>query len=553
MGIFDRFRKSKDLEKPKNSKINIVNVPSKKMAFSSDIYNNGFFSSQTGGAKYAGGLPGSGYSHFINNRLTRTNARNAYHDTPEAKALVNRFADTVVDTGLRLECTPQADILGITQAEAEEWGRKVQTLFHLWAKSKKSSRNGINTFYQNQRLYAINQHRDNDCFVRMHYSNDKKLTNPLQLSFIEPNQIQGDEFFSTYGHNFSSDGIERNEKGEEIAYNVYIKDYKKNESNFITIPAKGKRSGRIMMVHGFMPEYFSQGRGYSPMEHVLQEFSDVTDFKISNIKKAINQSQITMYVKPSEENDSSNPLEDISNFNRSGPAEAAFFDNEGDLEIQRVVDDCVLDFEPVPEATLRTPGSVGVFNLKKGEDLRPFETQQNTEAHSQFVDSYLSYVSASRGMPIEVLKMQFGQNYSASRGSLLLFWRIAEIWRKEMGDDFLNPTFESWLSEEIARGKIKAPGFSDPVMREAWLDCRWIGAPMPNIDPMRTAKADMLYVEMGAQDLDRVAQNYNGSDGRTNRQKLKSQFPELPFAKWNLTPSEMDGEDHSEDDDDKSS
>ena len=174
------------------------------------------------------------------------------------------------------------------------------------------------------------------------------------------------------------------------------------------------------------------------------------------------------------------------------------------------------------------------------EDLKSFETQHNTEAYSQFVDSYLGYVSASRGMPIEVLKMQFGQNYSASRGSLLLFWRIAEIWRKEMADDYLNPVFESWLSEEIAKGTIQAPGFSDPVLRQAWLDCRWIGAPMPNIDPMRTAKADMLYVEMGAQDLDRVAQNYNGSDGRTNRQKLKTQFEELPWAKWTLKPSELE-------------
>ena len=538
MGIFDRFKKPKSVG---STKVKIVQVPKNKMVFADGLYGN--FAGQTGGAKYPGGLPGSGYSHFINNRLTRTNARNAYHDTPEAKALVNRFADTVVDTGLRLECTPQSEILGITKEEAEEWGRKVQTLFDLWAKSKKSSRNGINTFYQNQRLYAINQHRDNDCFVRFHYSKDKKLTNPLQLSFVEPNQIRGDEYYSTYGHNFSDDGIERNEKGEEIAYKVWVRNPKDNTLTDKTIPAKGKKSGKTMMIHGFMPEYFSQGRGYSPMEHALQEFSDVTDFKVSNIKKAINQSQITMYVKPSEEQDASNPLEDLAKFN-SGPASASSFNSEGDVEIQKVVDDCVLDYEPVPEATLRTPGSVGVFNLKKGEELKPFETQQNTEAYSQFVDSYLSYVSASRGMPIEVLKMQFGQNYSASRGSLLLFWRIAEIWRKEMADDYLNPVFESWLSEEIAKGTIQAPGFSDPVLRQAWLDCRWIGAPMPNIDPMRTAKADMLYVEMGAQDLDRVAQNYNGSDGRTNRQKLKTQFEELPWAKWTLKPSDIeDGED----------
>jgi len=539
MGFFDKF-KSKQATKPNKVTIVQQKVSKNKMAFA-----EGFYGGQSGGSKYPGGLSGSGYSHFINNRLTRTNARNAYHDTPEAKALVNRFADTVVDTGLRLECTPQAEILGISQKEAEEWGRKVQTLFDLWARSKKSARNGINTFYQNQRLYAINQHRDNDCFVRFHYSKDKRLQNPLQLSFVEPNQIRGDEFFSTYGHNFSDDGIERNAAGEEIAYKIWVKNQKDNTTKSQTIPARGKKSGKTMMIHGFMPEYFSQGRGYSPMEHSLQEFNDITDFKISNIKKAINQSQITMYVKPSVEKDSSNPLEDIASFN-SGPASATSFNNEGDVEIQKVVDDCVLDYEPIPEASFRAPGSTGVFNLKKGEDLKGFETQQQSEAYPAFVDSYLSYVSASRGMPIEVLKMQFGQNYSASRGSLLLFWRVAGIWRQEMADDFLNPTFESWLSEEIALGRIQAPGFSDPILKEAWLDCRWIGAPMPNIDPMRTAKADMAYVELGAQDLDRVAQNFNGSDGRTNRQKLKTQFEELPFAKFKFKPAEYEDEDSND-------
>ncbi len=546
MGFLDKVFGKKNIEQKKVTTVKTV-ASSNKMALSSGLY--GQYGGQAGGAKYPGGLPGTGYSHFINNRLTRTNARNAYHDTPEAKGLVNRFADTIVDTGLKLECTPQFEILGISPKEAEEWGRKVQTLFDLWARSKKSARNGINTFYQNQRLYAINQHRDNDCFVRFHYSKDKKLINPLQLSFVEPNQIRGDEFFSTYGHNFSDDGIERNPAGEEIAYKIWMKNPKDNTLKSTTIPAKGKKSGKTMMIHGFMPEYFSQGRGYSPMEHSLQEFSDITDYKTANIKKAINQSQITMYVKPSEDQESSNPFEDLASVS-SGPASATSLNEEGEVEIQKVVDDCVLNYQPVPEATFRAPGSVGVFNLNKGEDLKGFDTQQHSESYPLFVDSYLSYVSASRGMPIEVLKMQFGSNYSASRGALLLFWRIAGIWRQEMAADFLNPTFEAWLSEEIAAGNIQAAGFSDPVMRQAWLNCGWIGAPMPNIDPMRTAKADMAYVELGAQDLDKVAQNFNGSDGKINRQKLSTQFEELPFAKFKFKPAEYNDED-SEDESEK--
>ena len=102
-----------------------------------------------------------------------------------------------------------------------------------------------------------------------------------------------------------------------------------------------------------------------------------------------------------------------------------------------------------------------------------------------------------------------------------------------MAADYLNPIYSMWLSEEIAAGRIVAPGFSDPILKAAWLNNRWIGSPMPNIDPMRTANADKLYAELGAQDLDRIARNHNGSDGQANRAKLARQYQELPIAPWN--------------------
>lgn len=527
MGFLDKFKK---VETPKQ-KIIINNVYKKPSAFSGNYLSGSPGGGFSGGSKYYGGLPNYGLPHFINNRSVRINARNAFHDTPEAKGLVLRFADTVVGKGLRLECTPKAEILGITNEQAEDWARDVQARFDSWAKTKKSSRNEINNFYQNQRLYAIFQHRDNDIFTRLYYTKSRELQNPLQIQFLDPQQIKGDGYVNTWGFNFDSDGIERDSAGRAVSYSVLQKTA---SGSYETkkIPVKGRNSGRYMMLHGFMPEYANQGRGYSRIEHALQEFQDMTDYKISNIKKAISQSQVTMFVKPSQDNDSSNPLEDIAAFGAGSKSATVTDSNSDTIEVNTVSDLCAVDYEPIPEAAMAAPGSVGVFNLKKGEDLKPFQTQQHGESYAEFVDSYLSYVASSTGMPLEVLLMKFNQNYSASRGALILFWRVAEIWREEMAGDFLNPVFESWLSEEIAVGRISAPGFSDPVLRQAWLDCRWVGEPMPNIDPQRTAKAEQIYASMGATNLDRIAQDYNGSDGRMNRQKLKKQYSELPLAPW---------------------
>ena len=185
------------------------------------------------------------------------------------------------------------------------------------------------------------------------------------------------------------------------------------------------------------------------------------------------------------------------------------------------------------EATFDTPGTVGVFNLNKGEDLKPVQQSAPVDNYDTFVESFFSHIAASMGMPVEVALMQFKQNYSASRGALVLFWRVAQIWRNEMKADFLDPIYESWLSEEIAAGRIQAPGWSDPLMRSAWLSAWWAGAPMPNIDPMKTAKADQLYAELGAQTIDDIAENFNGSSGKANLAKNTRQFAEVPDSPWN--------------------
>ena len=97
-----------------------------------------------------------------------------------------------------------------------------------------------------------------------------------------------------------------------------------------------------------------------------------------------------------------------------------------------------------------------------------------------------------------------------------------------MNADLNNTVYEMFLSEVIAAGRISAPGWSDPRLRAAWLNARWIGVPMPNIDPQKTAVADTKYAELGAQTLDRIARNFNGSSGKANRAKLKREYGELP-------------------------
>jgi hypothetical protein len=220
----------------------------------------------------------------------------------------------------------------------------------------------------------------------------------------------------------------------------------------------------------------------------------------------------------------------------AGPAVDAYGatpDVSGALPLAELV-----KYIPLPEATNRVPGSVGIFNLQAGEEFEPIGSTAPSDDYDRFVDSFTSHLTASVGMPIEVLLMKFGQNYSASRATLVLFWRIAQIWRSEMDADFNNPIYQMWLAGEIAARRVAAPGWSDPIMRAAWVNARWEGSPMPEIDPLKQSKANMNNAVIGASDLDYIARMTNSSDGRVNRAKLKKQYAELPLVPWSIKRSD---------------
>jgi lambda family phage portal protein len=510
-----------------------IKIITKQMETGISAYSNST-PSYGSGNKWPGGMSGKSTINIHDHFSIRQKVRDQMYDSIEGRALVQSIVDTTVDVGMRPKPTPIPEIIGRSPEELELWSEQTAMLFNMWAQSKKSHRSRINNFYQNQRLWQWFQQRDNDEFVRFFYGRDKDLINPLQIEFVEPNQIRGYDFTSSYvQYPGNDDGIVRDSSGREIAYKIWSLNAQ-NKYEETQIPAIGEKSGRIFMIHGFKQEYAGQGRGYSGMHHMLQELENITDFKASTLQKAINQASFVGKVE-NEQQDASQPLEGrvagpVAQYGSyPQPSEDALNVTEASLEP-------VVNWEVSPEATIRQPGSMLVGNLRRGDKMEFLKDTSPSAEFDAFIGSVFSYLAASKGWAIELVLKKFNQNYSASRGTLLLCWRTAQIERQEMIADFCEPVYEMWLSEEIAAGRIQCPGWSDLFIRQAWSSCDWSGAPMPNIDPLKTAQADEKYAELGAQTLDDIARNYNGSSGKANRIKLKREYEELPEPPWPRAP-----------------
>jgi lambda family phage portal protein len=501
----------------------IIKQASKTMAYYRSMIS-------TGGSKYPYGLSSSGTGVFLDHSKILQNARKSVFESVQAKSLVDRFAESIVDIGLKLEAMPDFEILGITPEAAEEWGRNVSQRYHLVQKSKAQHRAGLYNQYQAQLLYAKAQQRDNDIFVRFYYSNRRDLISPLQFDFVDPCMIRGYAYTST-GNNFMiDDGIVRNADGSERSYKIWEID-SQGQYQERDIPRIGAKSGKLMMIHGFQPEYAGQGRGYSRLAHALQEFQNITDFSLAVIKKAINQSGFVGGIENQQQDPSDAGFESLMRSRGAGPPEKQA--TESQVTATVVDDGTAFSVQELPELTQRVPGSSFLLGMAQGDALKMYENRVPSESYEQFINAFVSHLSASTGMPIEVMLMKFNQSYSASRATLVIFWRICQIWREEMIADWLNPHYEAWLGEEIAAGRIIAPGWYDPILRAAWLNNSWIGAPMPNIDPQREAKAQKEYLDIGATTQNRVARGLNGTSAKDNIAVNRRMFPETPVPPWN--------------------
>lgn len=75
------------------------------------------------------------------------------------------------------------------------------------------------------------------------------------------------------------------------------------------------------------------------------------------------------------------------------------------------------------------------------------------------------------------------------------------------------PTYQEWLAEAVAKGRVIAPGFfGDPAVRAAWSQAEWYGPAAGQIDPRKEAEAAVIRVEQGFSSRARETAELTGSD-----------------------------------------
>lgn len=457
----------------------------------------------------------------FNNYIMRRRARNLFMSSPLATSAIVTNRTNVIGVGLKLRSTIDREILGMTSDEAEAWQRNTEREFNLWA-SKKNACDalGINDFNSIQQLVLTSWLISGDCFVLF----KQAKTNPLipyalRLHILEADRIATPSAnaswsmscYTTTGKSDKGnpiyDGVEVDSEGAIVAYHVRSNhpfELGTVKTEWVRIPAYGEKTGNPNILHIMSSERPEQYRGVSYLAPVIEQLLQIRRYTESELTAALVESFFTAFVT-TKADASENPLGNVI------PGDAPRVRSDPtDLQL----------------------GSGLINVLEDGEGIEFADPKRPASGFGAFIDVLARQVGAALDVPADLLMKYFNKSYSASRAALLEAWKSFRMRRVWIISDFCQPTYEVWLSEAVARGRITAPGFfTSPERRAAYLGSEWIGPPPGQLDPIKEVNAEILACQYGMSTFEQSTVRLNGGTWNKNIEHRIKENVKLAEAK----------------------
>lgn len=406
--------------------------------------------------------------------VLRARSRDQMRNAPVALGALNSTVSHVVGTGLTYTPAIDAEFLGLDDEQAEEWQDDVKRRFKSWAESIDCDVSRQLDFYGIQELVFRSFLESGDCFVLTPRISRSGKPARLALQVIEADRVcNPDRAMDT---ETVACGIEINpDTGEAIAYHIAKQHpgsgtYVVNSNNgWKRVTARGNATGRRNVLPIFKPLRPGQLRGVPWIAPILEPLKQLGRWAEAELNAAVVSGLTATFITMDPE----------------------AFDTLYDEDAKGVIVDKAMGWSGEME-------SAKAVNLLPGEKSESPTPGRPNPAFDPFWIAMVRQIGMALEMPYEVLVMHFQSSYSASRAALLIAWKSFRSKRDLLAKMLCQPVFELWLTEEIAEGRIHAPGFfADDVVRAAWCAAIWTGDGPGSIDPVKEVLAARERVNLG--------------------------------------------------------
>jgi len=435
-----------------------------------------------------------------------------------AMGAVGTHRDSIVGNQFRLNAQPNIDVLGADEAWAEEFQVQVEARFNLMADSEECwfDAAGANTFTNLIRLAVVGEVITGEVLataewlrsVTRPFSTAIQMISPSRLS--NPNDVPDDRYLRR--------GVAKDRFGKALGYHIrashptdYYTDFE--TSRWVYVPAR-KPWGRRQVIHIIQQMRPDQTRGISDMVTVLKNMKMTRKFRDVVLQNAVVNASYAAAIE------SELPKEVV--FGALGAGQPGFGQMLGDFMTSlnsyvSASDNIAIDGVKIPHLFPGTKLS-----------LKPMGTPGGIGG--EFEESLLRHTAATLGLSYEQFARDYSKtNYSSARASMGETEKHMQSRKKAVADRFATMIYTLWLEEEINAGNVPMPNgkgaelFYDPVMREALINCTWIGAGRGQIDEKKETESAVLRIQNNLSTLElecaRLGQDYR----RILRQRLREE------------------------------
>lgn len=438
----------------------------------------------------------------------RKRSRDLFAGGGFARSGPQTLTTSVVGWGIQPKPKIDGDFLGMSDEESAEAERNILREFRLWADNKMCDAERQQNFYGLQQLAFLSMLMSGDVFALFGMKENKRTPYQTTIRLLEADRIcnpdsSGDsESTETDSGGRIIDGVEIDNEGAVIRYHIASRSpIAENDSSDLVwtqIDAFGKDTGYPNILHIMTHERPEQRRGVPFVAAEIEQLKQFSRYMNAELAANVVSAMLTCFIK-SDEDDGKFGMEDAVN------------------EDDKVTDDD-LQLELAPGA---------IYNLPPGKSIETVNPLRSNSQFETFVNTCITEIASSMGIPKEVLVKKYESNYTAARAALLDFWKTVRVYRTRFNADFNQPVYEQWLAEAVATGRIDAPGFfDDPAVRQAWCGCIWTGSSMGHVDPLKEVNAATIRIANNITTQEQEAAEYNGNDWAANVRQRKKEIVE---------------------------
>ena len=416
--------------------------------------------------------------------LAANRATDMIHNSGWISGMVDQATADTVGVGLRLRSIPHAEILGITEDEASELGDRIEQRFALWSGRAAS--------------FDIEGRR---AFGQMQASAFK--------SWLATGEIVGELPFrrrpgDRYGTKFRlipsfrlsqktahEDGLVSGVRMDGDGYPIgYVFNRRDNLTGYREqdVPARDAW-GRQKVVHIF-DGTVGTVRGITPLVPALQVCRQFDQLSDATLMAALVQSVFAATIT------STDPTEDsLAGF--LTPQEQARLASQGLSTYDAWFEAQAGWYD---RAVLNVGMNGRVAHLFPGQKMEFHTSHHPNSGYKDFSLHLLREIARCFGLTYESATGDYEKaTYSSVRMAVNSIYEITKYRRKNVVAPFCQAIFEAWLEEEIELGGVEFPGGIAGFHANRAAACRaeWIGAPKPQADDLKTAKANQVYRSMG--------------------------------------------------------